>query len=167
MLVYTAWWCLHKPKHVAHCHTIETNKLIIHSQGEWVFDVVLRRKRIRSMMYAPDSDVKCICTYASTLSSFKDNVDWNIRFWNSKVVRVYKSFRLSFLRHWIIKWSCFVGHLMTPSVSSHRSRCTFIMDTNCWHLTQSTALHKVKRSLRQSSEIHFRVLQNLCLYCHG
>jgi hypothetical protein len=31
------WW-LYKPKHVAHFHTIKTNKLIIHSECEWDSD---------------------------------------------------------------------------------------------------------------------------------
>jgi hypothetical protein len=29
---------LYKPKHVAHCHTIKTSKLSIHSKCEWDFD---------------------------------------------------------------------------------------------------------------------------------
>jgi hypothetical protein len=51
MLVCTAGWWLHKSKHVAHCHNIETNKLIILSECEWVFEVVvLRRKRIKKFI---------------------------------------------------------------------------------------------------------------------
>jgi hypothetical protein len=37
-LVFTAWWWLYKSKHVAHCHTIKINKLIIHTECEWDFD---------------------------------------------------------------------------------------------------------------------------------
>jgi hypothetical protein len=34
LLICTAWWWHYKPKHVAHCCTIKTNKLIIHS-AKW------------------------------------------------------------------------------------------------------------------------------------
>jgi hypothetical protein len=38
LLVYTGWWWLYKPKHVAHSHTIKINKLVIRSKCEWDFD---------------------------------------------------------------------------------------------------------------------------------
>jgi hypothetical protein len=70
LLMYTAWWWLHKPKYAAYYHTIETNKLLIHSETwmrEILMVIVLRRKQNEEFIWVYLVQVRIqrpICVYA-------------------------------------------------------------------------------------------------------